>query len=152
MHLPSHTVQGQRQCIHLLHPCKRPRIGGRLASRSTEGWQPKAGLSYKDSGVDIDAGAELVRRIQKLNPSIGGFSGMVPFGMTPSLHTASVAPRGFWLLLHFHPGAAEKFERGLEPGSERWVGVLCKPVMPGCALLSVVHVTAKSTYIETALH
>jgi len=30
--------------------------------------------------VDIDAGAELVRRIQKLNPSIGGFSGMVPFG------------------------------------------------------------------------
>ena len=39
-----------------------------------------AGLSYKDSGVDIDAGAELVRRIQKLNPSIGGFSGLVPFG------------------------------------------------------------------------
>ncbi len=38
------------------------------------------GLSYKDSGVDIDAGAELVRRIQKLNPSIGGFSGLVPFG------------------------------------------------------------------------
>lgn len=38
------------------------------------------GLSYKASGVDIDAGDELVRRIQKLNPSIGGFSGMVPFG------------------------------------------------------------------------
>lgn len=38
------------------------------------------GLSYKDAGVDIDAGNELVRRIQKLNPSIGGFSGMVPFG------------------------------------------------------------------------
>ena len=38
------------------------------------------GLSYKDSGVDIDAGAELVRRIQKLSPSIGGFSGLVPFG------------------------------------------------------------------------
>ena len=30
--------------------------------------------------MDIDAGNELVRRIQKLNPSIGGFSGMVPFG------------------------------------------------------------------------
>ena len=41
-----------------------------------------AGLSYKDSGVDIDAGAELVRRIQKLNPSIGGFSGLVPFGIS----------------------------------------------------------------------
>ena len=39
-----------------------------------------ASLSYKDAGVDIDAGAELVRRIQKLNPSIGGFSGLVPFG------------------------------------------------------------------------
>lgn len=37
-------------------------------------------LDYKQAGVDIDAGAELVRRIQKLNPSIGGFSGLVPFG------------------------------------------------------------------------
>ena len=37
-------------------------------------------LSYKQAGVDIDAGAELVRRIQKINPSIGGFSGLVPFG------------------------------------------------------------------------
>lgn len=38
------------------------------------------GLSYKAAGVDIDAGEELVKRIQKLNPHIGGFSGMVPFG------------------------------------------------------------------------
>lgn len=38
------------------------------------------GLSYKDAGVDIDAGNELVKRIQKMNPSIGGFSGMMPFG------------------------------------------------------------------------
>lgn len=37
-------------------------------------------LDYKQAGVDIDAGAELVKRIQKLNPSIGGFSGLVPFG------------------------------------------------------------------------
>lgn len=41
---------------------------------------PKEGLSYKAAGVDIDAGDELVKRIQKLNPSIGGFSGLVPFG------------------------------------------------------------------------
>lgn len=41
---------------------------------------PEGGLSYKAAGVDIDAGDELVRRIQKLNPSIGGFSGLVPFG------------------------------------------------------------------------
>jgi hypothetical protein len=64
------------------HPFKRPRLAGRPVSRGDRNCQPKAGLSYKDSGVDIDAGAELVRRIQKLNPSIGGFSGMVPFGMT----------------------------------------------------------------------
>jgi hypothetical protein len=41
---------------------------------------PQEGLSYKAAGVDIDAGDELVKRIQKLNPSIGGFSGLVPFG------------------------------------------------------------------------
>lgn len=40
----------------------------------------KQSLDYKQAGVDIDAGAELVKRIQKLNPSIGGFSGLVPFG------------------------------------------------------------------------
>nr|QKY14979.1 phosphoribosylformylglycinamidine cyclo-ligase (GART) [Polytomella parva] len=37
-------------------------------------------LTYKKSGVDIDAGDELVKRIQKLNPTIGGFGGIVPFG------------------------------------------------------------------------
>lgn len=37
-------------------------------------------LTYRKAGVDIDAGDELVKRIQKLNPSIGGFSGLVPFG------------------------------------------------------------------------
>ena len=37
-------------------------------------------LSYKSAGVDIDAGNELVQRIKKLNPQIGGFSGMFPFG------------------------------------------------------------------------
>jgi hypothetical protein len=42
--------------------------------------QAEKPLSYRDAGVDIDAGNELVRRIQKLNPQIGGFSGMVPFG------------------------------------------------------------------------
>ena len=45
------------------------------------------GLSYKSAGVDIDAGNELVKRIQKLNPSIGGFSGMVPFGAMPACST-----------------------------------------------------------------
>lgn len=36
--------------------------------------------SYLDSGVDIDAGQELVRRIQRKCPAIGGFSGLYPMG------------------------------------------------------------------------
>lgn len=38
-------------------------------------------LTYKDSGVDIDAGTELVRRIAKMAPGIGGFGGLFPLGM-----------------------------------------------------------------------
>lgn len=37
-------------------------------------------MTYKGSGVDIDAGAELVRRIKKLTPDVGGFGGLFPFG------------------------------------------------------------------------
>ena len=37
-------------------------------------------MTYRDAGVDIEAGAELVRRIQKLNPNIGGFGGLFPLG------------------------------------------------------------------------
>ncbi|TXG47357.1 hypothetical protein EZV62_026651 [Acer yangbiense] len=38
------------------------------------------GLTYKDAGVDIDAGSELVRRIAKMAPGIGGFGGLYPLG------------------------------------------------------------------------
>lgn len=38
-------------------------------------------FTYERAGVSIDNGNELVRRIAKLNPSIGGFSGFVPFGI-----------------------------------------------------------------------
>ncbi|GAB2298384.1 Phosphoribosylformylglycinamidine cyclo-ligase, chloroplastic/mitochondrial [Dionaea muscipula] len=38
------------------------------------------GLTYKDAGVDIDAGTELVRRIAKMAPGIGGFGGLYPLG------------------------------------------------------------------------
>lgn len=37
-------------------------------------------LTYKTSGVDIDAGTELVERIKKMCPSIGGFGGLFPLG------------------------------------------------------------------------
>lgn len=39
-------------------------------------------LTYKKSGVDIDAGNELVRRIKKMVPGIGGFSGLFPLADT----------------------------------------------------------------------
>eukprot|EP01018_Ginkgo_biloba_P020859 Gb_36051 [translate_table: standard] len=42
--------------------------------------QGSAGLTYKEAGVDIDAGTELVRRIAKMAPGIGGFGGLFPFG------------------------------------------------------------------------
>ncbi|KAL8104999.1 phosphoribosylformylglycinamidine cyclo-ligase, chloroplastic isoform X1 [Apium graveolens] len=38
------------------------------------------GLTYKSAGVDIDAGSELVKRISKMAPGIGGFGGLFPFG------------------------------------------------------------------------
>jgi AIR synthase related protein, N-terminal domain len=56
------------------------RRAARLAARVAAAPSQPGGLSYKAAGVDIDAGDELVRRIQKLNPTIGGFSGLVPFG------------------------------------------------------------------------
>jgi hypothetical protein len=45
----------------------------------------QGGLSYKDAGVDIDAGNELVRRIKQLNPAIGGFSGAYEYGEAGTL-------------------------------------------------------------------
>ncbi|MEC7839336.1 MAG: phosphoribosylformylglycinamidine cyclo-ligase [Chlamydiota bacterium] len=36
-------------------------------------------ITYKDSGVDIDAGNELVNRLKKKFPDIGGFGGLYPF-------------------------------------------------------------------------
>lgn len=64
-------------CCAPMHPLRsRKRLRWAAEAAGAQG----GGLSYRDAGVDIDAGNELVRRIQKLNPSIGGFSGMVPFG------------------------------------------------------------------------
>ena len=48
------------------------------ALEKVEHEQKSNGLTYRDAGVDIDAGAELVKRIRQLNPSIGGFGGLYP--------------------------------------------------------------------------
>ena len=37
-------------------------------------------VSYKDAGVDIDAGDELVKKLKRLCPDIGGFGGLYPLG------------------------------------------------------------------------
>jgi phosphoribosylformylglycinamidine cyclo-ligase len=55
--------------------------GGRvMASTSASAGNSAPGLTYKDAGVDIDAGSELVRRIAAMTPGIGGFGGLFPFG------------------------------------------------------------------------
>ncbi|KAA8547959.1 hypothetical protein F0562_004388 [Nyssa sinensis] len=48
-------------------------------------------FTYKDAGVDIDAGSELVRRIAKMAPRIGGFGGLFPLDYR-SLHANSLHP------------------------------------------------------------
>jgi phosphoribosylformylglycinamidine cyclo-ligase len=42
--------------------------------------QRNATVSYKDAGVDIDAGNEFVKNLKKLCPDIGGFGGLYPLG------------------------------------------------------------------------
>lgn len=53
----------------------------------TEAAEKSDGLTYKDAGVDIDAGSELVKRIAKMAPGIGGFGGLFPLGITLSLRS-----------------------------------------------------------------
>uniref|UniRef100_A0A1J3K456 phosphoribosylformylglycinamidine cyclo-ligase n=1 Tax=Noccaea caerulescens TaxID=107243 RepID=A0A1J3K456_NOCCA len=62
-------------------PCsivtRTTRSASRVLSMSKKD-EGSSGLTYKDSGVDIDAGTELIRRIAKMAPGIGGFSGRIP--------------------------------------------------------------------------
>ncbi|PKI73699.1 hypothetical protein CRG98_005940 [Punica granatum] len=62
-------------------------------------------LSYKKAGVDIDAGSELVRRIAKMAPGIGGFGGLFPFG--DSYLVAGTDGVGTKLKLAFETGLHE---------------------------------------------
>ncbi|KAL0305444.1 UNVERIFIED_CONTAM: Phosphoribosylformylglycinamidine cyclo-ligase, chloroplastic [Sesamum radiatum] len=63
------------------------------------------GLTYKDAGVDIDAGTELVRRIAKMAPGIGGFGGLFPLG--DSYLVAGTDGVGTKLKLAFETGIHE---------------------------------------------
>ncbi|KAG2625114.1 phosphoribosylformylglycinamidine cyclo-ligase, chloroplastic/mitochondrial-like [Panicum virgatum] len=57
---------------------RRVSVACSSSSSSTSG--EDEGMTYKGAGVDIDAGTELVRRIRKMAPGIGGFGGLYPFG------------------------------------------------------------------------
>lgn len=62
----------------VLSKLKSRRNDNRVVSVRADG--SGKGLTYKDAGVDIDAGSELVRRIAKMAPGIGGFGGLFPLG------------------------------------------------------------------------
>lgn len=64
---------------------KSSRVRGPRCARSRRAVAARCDkLDYKASGVDIEAGNDLVQRIKKLNPDIGGFNGMFPFGTHPT--------------------------------------------------------------------
>ncbi|MBA0589852.1 phosphoribosylformylglycinamidine cyclo-ligase, chloroplastic/mitochondrial [Gossypium raimondii] len=69
------------------------------------GSDASGGLTYKDAGVDIDAGSELVRRIAKMAPGIGGFGGLYPLG--DSFLVAGTDGVGTKLKLAFETGIHE---------------------------------------------
>ena len=58
-------------------------------------------ITYKESGVDVDAGDELVRKIKHLSPSIGGFSGLfkIPSGFKEPILVSSTDGVGTKLLI-----------------------------------------------------
>lgn len=77
---PQQCQQQQRGAVPpARRPCRASRVPCRPVLAAAVLNAPE-GLTYKKAGVDIDAGDELVKRIQKMNPNIGGFGGMVPFG------------------------------------------------------------------------
>ncbi|XP_008776989.1 phosphoribosylformylglycinamidine cyclo-ligase, chloroplastic/mitochondrial-like [Phoenix dactylifera] len=81
--IPVNRIRLPRGSLRMAAPAKdrkeRRRIGG-LEISCSKGGDGGRGLTYKDAGVDIDAGTELVRRIAKMAPGVGGFGGLFPLG------------------------------------------------------------------------
>ena len=92
-----------------------------------------APMTYKGAGVDIGAGAELVRRIKKMNPSVGGFSGLFPFGgplSEPGVRTHAAARRrcpvhrpGEHFLVAGTDGVGTKLKLAFDLGRHDTIGV-----------------------------
>lgn len=73
-------------------------------------------LTYKDAGVDIDAGSELLRRIAKMAPGIGGFGGLFP--------------RGDPYLVAGTDGVGTKLKLAFESGIHETIGIDLTAEMP----------------------
>lgn len=81
--VPVNRIGPPRQSLWMAAPAKDRKEGRRirgLAISCSKVGEGGRGLTYKDAGVDIDAGTELVRRIAKMAPGIGGFGGLFPLG------------------------------------------------------------------------
>ncbi|XP_022759673.1 phosphoribosylformylglycinamidine cyclo-ligase, chloroplastic/mitochondrial [Durio zibethinus] len=88
-----------------LSPQRRPSISSSRIIAMSNYSDGLGGLTYKDAGVDIDAGSELVRRIAKMAPGIGGFGGLYPLG--DSYLVAGTDGVGTKLKLAFETGIHE---------------------------------------------
>ncbi|PWZ09950.1 Phosphoribosylformylglycinamidine cyclo-ligase, chloroplastic/mitochondrial [Zea mays] len=67
----------QTQRVDFCHGATMMRRASLSCSSTSSGGEGR--LTYKDGGVDIDADAELVRRIARMAPGIGGFGGLFPY-------------------------------------------------------------------------
>ncbi|KAH8489098.1 hypothetical protein H0E87_024658 [Populus deltoides] len=82
-------------------------------------------LTYKDAGVDIDAGSELIRRIAKMAPGIGG---LFPLGMLFAgfflLHfLLSFSHTGDSYLVAGTDGGGTKLKLAFETGIHETIGI-----------------------------
>ncbi|KAH6817995.1 phosphoribosylformylglycinamidine cyclo-ligase [Perilla frutescens var. frutescens] len=73
------------------------------------------GLTYKDAGVDIDAGSELVRRIAKMVSGIGGFGGLFPLGIVLGFRDS--------YLVAGTDGVGTKLKLAFETGIHETIGI-----------------------------
>eukprot|EP00258_Populus_trichocarpa_P002655 XP_002302749.2 phosphoribosylformylglycinamidine cyclo-ligase, chloroplastic/mitochondrial [Populus trichocarpa] len=110
---PLATQQPKGRCTFNRFSDRFPLLSVRATSNSSmskensskSGDGAGGGLTYKDAGVDIDAGSELVRRIAKMAPGIGGFGGLFPLG--DSYLVAGTDGVGTKLKLAFETGIHE---------------------------------------------
>ncbi|KAJ8433936.1 hypothetical protein Cgig2_001865 [Carnegiea gigantea] len=100
----SYALSRKLPSLSVTDELKRILLKNRVVSMSSN-VNESGGLTYKDAGVDIDAGSELVRRIAKMAPGIGGFGGLYPLG--DSYLVAGTDGVGTKLKLAFETGIHE---------------------------------------------